>query len=213
MREQHKGSQRCLCVDGDMCLLQEGIRSVLRRELPEARVVKPEETSGAAPDLLILCASDHSHILPKLRGYRDSYPGIKIILLYEGLLAGDLLSFLALGCRCVHRATLSAQELMECIRMVEKNVCLWDQESMGLVLGEAEKYHGFLSCMQQEIKTCVPTQRELEIAKGILAGLNNEGLAKRLYLSTGTVKNIIAGILDKYDFKNRAQIISLLALE
>lgn len=213
MRDQLEANEMRLCVDGDMWLLQEGIRSVLGRELPEALAIGPEEKDSLTPTLLILCASDPPKILPLLGDYRKRFPEIKTILLYQMCPGENLLTYLSLGCCCVHQATLSGEELIQCIRMVENNFCLWDKEVIRLVLQDVQRYHGFVACMQNEIKPCVPTPRELDIAEGILEGLNNDGLAKRLYLSSGTVKNIIAGILDKYGFQNRAQIISLLALK
>lgn len=202
----------CLCVDGDRPLLQEGIRTALRRELPSAKVMEPGEERSFKPNLLIICVSSQKRVLPILRDYKSRCPGIKTILLYDSMPVGDMLSCLSLGCCCVYKAGISAEQLIECIRMVESSFFLWDEATVNGLVAEAGKYHGFVDCLQREVKPVVPTGRELDIAKGILSGLSNEGIAKQLYLSSGTVKNNIAMILEKYNFQSRAQIISLLAL-
>jgi DNA-binding NarL/FixJ family response regulator len=89
---------------------------------------------------------------------------------------------------------------------------VWNEELAQPLLEEVEKHHSFIQMMKKEITINMPTHREIEIAKCILAGMDNEDIGKKLYLSTGTIKNIIAVILEKYHFRSRAQIISLLAL-
>ena len=50
------------------------------------------------------------------------------------------------------------------------------------------------------------TERELEIIKLISKGLSNREIAKELFMSEGTVKNYISGILDKTGLEHRTQI-------
>nr|WP_238988843.1 response regulator transcription factor [Calorimonas adulescens] len=50
------------------------------------------------------------------------------------------------------------------------------------------------------------TEREMDIAGLIAEGLSNRDIAKRLYISEGTVKNHISSILSKLDLKDRTQI-------
>ncbi|TZE81530.1 response regulator transcription factor [Calorimonas adulescens] len=46
----------------------------------------------------------------------------------------------------------------------------------------------------------------MDIAGLIAEGLSNRDIAKRLYISEGTVKNHISSILSKLDLKDRTQI-------
>lgn len=50
------------------------------------------------------------------------------------------------------------------------------------------------------------TQRELDIIARIGEGMNNQEIASELYLSVGTIKNLISGILTKLDLRDRTQI-------
>ncbi len=50
------------------------------------------------------------------------------------------------------------------------------------------------------------TARELEIIKAVAEGLSNEEIAKRFYLTTGTVKNYITNILSKTGLSHRTAL-------
>lgn len=199
------------CVDGDKPLLQEGIRSILSGEPSGPLVLYPAENCGAEPAILILCAATTNDITPALQRYRTRYPFLKTILLYDRFCAADMFIFLSLGCRCVMKNTLSKNELLMCIQLIQSECFMWSMDSATQLLEETRKYHLFVELMRGEITISAPTARELEIAKCVLSGLDNEEIGKHLYLSAGTVKNNIATILEKYHFRCRSQIISLLA--
>lgn len=201
-----------LCVDGDMPILQEGIRFVICKEMTDIRLLEPGDNCDREPVLLILCTADPKKGLALLGWYREKYPILKILLLYERVQPTDILGCLPIECRCVARSSLSKEELLSCIHMVRSSFFVWNEELAQPLLEEVEKHHSFIQMMKKEITINMPTHREIEIAKCILAGMDNEDIGKKLYLSTGTIKNIIAVILEKYHFRSRAQIISLLAL-
>ncbi len=212
MQKNDMAKGQYLCVDGDMPLLQEGIRTVICKEMPDIRLLKPGDNCEREPMLLILCTTDPKKAMALLGWYREKYPILKILLLYERVQPADILDFLPFECRRIARSSLSKEELLSCIHMARSSFFVWNEEMAQLLLKEAEKHHGFIQMMKKEIAVNMPTHREIEIAKCILAGMDNEDIGKQLYLSTGTIKNIIAVILEKYHFRSRAQIISLLAL-
>lgn len=200
-----------ICVDGDKPILQEGIRAVILRALPFARIVTLKEKEWE-PVLLVLCVSSQDKVPGMLLTYRKLYPSIKTVLLYDHASDIDALDCLSLGCCCVASSSLSADSLIQCIRMAENGFSLLDQDIAAQLVEETGKYHRFVSLLHEEIHCLTPTPREIKIAKGILQGLDNERIGKKLCLSPGTVKNCVTAILEKYGFSSRAQIISLLAL-
>ena len=50
------------------------------------------------------------------------------------------------------------------------------------------------------------TERELEIVKAVAEGLSNKEIAAKLYISEGTVKNYITGILSKEGLSHRTAL-------
>lgn len=212
MQRKSMAKSQYLCVDGDMPLLQEGIRVVVCKEIPDIRLLNPEDICEREPVLLILCIAEPQRAMALLCRYREKYPLLKVLLLYDRATSADMLSPLPFECHCVAKSSLSKEELFSCIHMVRSSFFVWDKDIAPQLLGEVKKHHSFIQMMKKEIVINTPTHREIEIAKCILAGMDNEDIGKKLYLSTGTIKNMIAVILEKYHFRSRAQIISLLAL-
>ena len=56
------------------------------------------------------------------------------------------------------------------------------------------------------------SERELEVLRLLARGLNNADIARRLYLSEGTVRNYVSGVLAKLDVADRTQA-AILALQ
>ena len=50
------------------------------------------------------------------------------------------------------------------------------------------------------------SERELEVIKAVAEGLSNKEIAQRLYISEGTVKNYITGILSKENLSHRTAL-------
>ena len=56
------------------------------------------------------------------------------------------------------------------------------------------------------------SERELEVLRLLARGLSNADIARRLYLSEGTVRNYVSGVLAKLDVADRTQA-AILALQ
>ena len=50
------------------------------------------------------------------------------------------------------------------------------------------------------------TQKEIEILEQIAKGISNKEISEKLFLSEGTVRNYISGILEKLELRDRTQL-------
>jgi DNA-binding NarL/FixJ family response regulator len=50
------------------------------------------------------------------------------------------------------------------------------------------------------------TERETEIVELVVEGLSNKEIASQLFLSEGTVRNVLSIILDKLELRDRTQL-------
>lgn len=50
------------------------------------------------------------------------------------------------------------------------------------------------------------SKKEIEVIELVTQGLNNKEISEKLYLSEGTVRNYISGILEKLDLRDRTQL-------
>ena len=51
------------------------------------------------------------------------------------------------------------------------------------------------------------TERELEVLRGLAAGLSNREIADKLVITEGTVKNHVYNLLGKLDVRDRTQAV------
>lgn len=94
----------------------------------------------------------------------------------------------------------SSDSIIESLRTVEKGNSVFEKEVAGA-----------LSAMIQESKKKAPehallTARELAIMQLVGEGLSNKEIAEKLYLSEGTTRNYVTGLLEKLQLRDRTQL-------
>lgn len=71
---------------------------------------------------------------------------------------------------------------------------------------EARRSGGDSSCQAARERLAALTDRELEVAQAVGAGMSNAEISRELYLSVATVKAHVGRILDKLGADNRVQV-------
>ena len=128
------------------------------------------------------------------RRIKGAYPSVKIVMLTTFTDDGYIGSAIEAGAEGYLLKSTPADGIVERIRAVEKGALVFDK-GVGL-----------------SAKKTVPmsfaelTGRENEVMALVAAGLSNNEIAAKLYLSQGTVRNTVSAILDKLDLRDRTQM-------
>lgn len=96
----------------------------------------------------------------------------------------------------------SPDKIIETIKVVYKGNCVIQDEVLSKITENLSKsIEG-----GTKIDKSLFTERELEVMGAIADGFTNKEIAKKLFISEGTVKNYITSILDKTGLQHRTQI-------
>jgi DNA-binding NarL/FixJ family response regulator len=208
---------RVLIVE-DQVLVRQGLRTIL--DLEEGIQVVGEATDGlealecisdVIPDVaLVDVRMPRMDGIELVRRLRLDYPHVMPIFLttfddeeyvFEGLRAG--------GRGYVLKDTPS-EELAAAIRKVHRGEAVLGGQITSKVIeefGRLSKAPGTEGAGSESL-----SERELEVLKLVASGASNREIAKKLYITEGTVKNHISNVLRKLGFRDRTQA-ALYALE
>jgi DNA-binding NarL/FixJ family response regulator len=201
---------RVLIVE-DQALVRQGMRTILDLEegihvVGEAAdgVEALERISDLLPDVaLVDVRMPRMDGIELVRRLRQDYPHVMPIFLttfdddeyvFEGLRAG--------GRGYVLKDTPS-EELAAAIQRVHRGEAVLGGQITSKVIeefGRLSKAPGTEAAGSESL-----SERELEVLKLVASGASNREIAKKLYITEGTVKNHISNVLRKLGFRDRTQ--------
>jgi DNA-binding NarL/FixJ family response regulator len=179
--------------------LEEGIRVVgeaadgvealerIPELLPEVALVDVRMPRMDGIELVRRLRQEHPHVMPIFLTTFDDEEYV-----FEGLRAG--------GRGYILKDTPS-EELAAAIRKVHRGEAVLGAEITSKVIEE----FGRLSKAPGEHGAGSLSERELEVLKLVATGASNREIAKKLYITEGTVKNHISNVLRKLGFRDRTQ--------
>ncbi|MBD7911562.1 MULTISPECIES: response regulator transcription factor [Clostridium] len=91
----------------------------------------------------------------------------------------------------------SPEQIANSIVSVYNNTIVMNENILGKIQGKTS---------EPKISKYDFTDREIDIIKAISEGLSNKEISKKLYISEGTIRNYITGILDKTGLEHRTAI-------
>jgi two-component system, NarL family, response regulator DevR len=199
---------RLVLVD-DHAILRQGLRSVLERE---SDIVVVGEASSEAeaeavvrastPDVVVLdlklsAASDFEglSLCAKLAA---AHPGVGLLVLTTFLDEDLVVRAVHAGARGYVVKDVDTTELVRAIRAVSAGESAFDSRSAAAVVrslsGRSEP--------RQQL-----TDRELEVLRLLAAGLSNNQIGERLYISATTAKFHVSNIMRKLEVTRRAEAV------
>ena len=198
-----------LVIADDHQLLLDGLENLLQAEKDfrvVARCLDGEHTVKAVlkhkPDILVLDIR-----MPKLSGLKvleelkKERLGTKAVLYTGELDQEELADAVRLGVRGLVLKDLAPRLLVQCIREVYAGELWLEKRSVTsalekLLKGEAGKLQA----------AEVLTPRQIEIVKQVASGMHNTEVAKRLFISEGTVKVHLHNIYEKLHIDSRLKL-------
>ena len=128
------------------------------------------------------------------RKIKNSFPDVKIVMLTTFIDDGYIASAIDAGADGYLLKSTPADGIIERIRAVEKGALVFDK---GVRLSAKKTAEPTFDTL---------TERENQVLSLIAAGLSNSEIASKLYLSQGTVRNVVSVILEKLDLRDRTQL-------
>jgi DNA-binding NarL/FixJ family response regulator len=163
-----------------------------------------EELRYSSVDIILLNAtigkSETLHLLPAIK---SCLPGVKVIILGVNNNEGDILELIEAGISGYLLKEASVNELLQLIRAVCHNQTRCSPRIAALVFARITE----LALDRDQSTDWAQGKlslREQEVLHLVAAGLSNQEIAGRLFISVPTVKNHVHNILTKLQVRSRS---------
>jgi two-component system nitrate/nitrite response regulator NarL len=175
--------------------------------------------SGNSADLLDLVGTEEPDVLlitpgledsadagwDVLADFRTSYPALKSVVLLESNTPDLVVQAFRLGARGVFSKNLPVKILEKCIECVHEGQIWATTQELGFVLKALAATRAVRALNSEKLKKL--SARELEIVNLLAEGLSNQEMARRLDLSTHTIRNYITKIFHKLGASSRFDLL------
>ena len=199
---------RIVLVD-DHAILRQGLRSVLERDADLVIVgeasseAEAEAVVGATnPDVVLLdlklsAGSDYEG-LSLCAKLSSAYPGIGLLVLTTFLDENLVVRAVHAGARGYVVKDVDTTELVRAIRAISAGESAFDSRSAAAVVRS-------MSGRSEPRKQL--TDREIEVLKLLAAGLSNNKIGEKLFISATTAKFHVSNIMRKLEVSRRAEAV------
>jgi DNA-binding NarL/FixJ family response regulator len=214
-------------ITDDQRLMREGLKTILDLEddltvvqLCENGKDTLEKLPSVRPDVILMDIR-----MPVMDGVectriiKQQYPEVKILILTTFDDDEFIIDALKNGAVGYILKDLSSEKLVSSIRDAYKGNSIMQPEIAAKVIShisESINYSDFksmnkdsqeISIISKEVNTKLKlTNREREILNLVGEGMSNTEIAKKLYISVGTVKNYISNLYSKLEVEDRSKL-------
>lgn len=136
----------------------------------------------------------------------NRFETIKVIILTECKDNESIFRAMNSGANGYMLKDINPEELIMAVKSVALGLSVLHKDVF-ISVTEHVSTNGANAVLNKSHLNVVITERELSIIRYIIEGKENREIALNLYMSEGTIKNAISGILRKLDLKDRIQLV------
>jgi len=199
---------KIIIVD-DQNIIREGIKSLVQQD-SEIEVVACAENGQDAfelcekhnPDLVLMDLG--MPICDGVEGtklIKTKFPSIKVIILTTFNDDESIKKALQNGADGYILKDINPEELIFTVKSASMGIKIVHEDILSSLVGQIK-----VSSLSKSENKVHFTERELEIIRCIVDGMDNKEIANKLFISEGSVRNAISGIFQKLNLKDRVQI-------
>lgn len=198
-----------LAILDDSEIFRTGLCCILSKvddfEITSCLDFKSEETPdfSEVPDVVLFHAAvkDTECHAQALNKAHKAAPLAKVLLISEFADVGYLSKISLSSCDGYVLRDVSEKALVRAIRNISTEVFVFDRNVISKFLQVNSRENRFGNEL---------SPREFRMVRMVADGMTNGNIASELGLAPGTVKNIISGLLTRFDYRKRSQLVNLL---
>ena len=202
---------RVLVAD-DHALFRRGLTIVLEAEGDIEVVAEAADGEAAvtrvgelAPDVVLMdIRMPHLDGIEATRRIREAFPMTRIIVLTVSDEEDDLLDAVKAGANGYLLKEVSIEEVSDAVRAVMDGQSLLSPAMAAMLITEFGSLAG-LAEQAEPVSASRLTDHELEVLRRVARGLTNEEIASELAVTESAVRNHVANILAKLQFRSRVE--------
>lgn len=145
--------------------------------------------------------------LVRIRGVRDRFPDIKLLLLGHDDTDEQIFEYLQNGAQGYVFRNQSLDELFAAIEVIARGETVCSERVAHRLFSRLGRL-GREKRRRERLEVLELTAREMEILRLMADGLSNQEIARRLFLSVHTVKNHVHKILETLNVSSRWAAVS-----
>lgn len=193
----------------DQMIVRKGLRMILEQD-PSLQVVGEAMNGVEAlqllerelPDLILLdVRMPEMDGVATVKAVRSKWPDVKILILTTFNDDEAALETLKDGVNGFMLKTSEPEKLIQSIHSCLSGVLVLHEEVAVRMVPRLSKRE-----VDEPVNEWSLTERELDIVRLVGAGKTNKEIAQQLFLSVGTVKNHVTGILQQTGLRDRTQL-------
>lgn len=194
----------CVRVRGDDAISREGVATQLRRR---SEVLVLDEGDAVADVTLMIVDAPDAACAQAVRGMQRNGEG-RVVLIVSDLDDGDLLLAVEMGASGVlRRSEATPERLSSAVLAAASGEGTLAPDLLGRLIGQVSRLQqGVLA--PRGIGPTGLSERELAVMRMLAEGYDTCEVAQRLAYSERTIKNVVHGVVTRFNLRNRAHAVA-----